>query len=144
MLIYVAMMRAQIERIEIVRDLICYCFGYSEDDIHQDYQENGKSTIMEKIQMEKKFGNCQCATKNPKGIWCIGDVHQVVAKLKGKPALNVISWECDYRKMLKMRTENRSNDIFTLDQNLDPLKQRFNTDSSLIRFIALLSPTCPL
>ena len=68
MLIYVAMMRAQIERIEIVRDLICYCFGYSEDDIHQDYQENGKSTIMEKIQMEKKFGNCQCATKNPKGI----------------------------------------------------------------------------
>jgi len=50
-----------------VKDLICYCFGYSAEDIHQDYLRNGKSTIMEKIQMEKKFGNCRCATKNPKG-----------------------------------------------------------------------------
>ena len=55
------------ERIEPMKDLICYCFEYSEEDIHHDYLENGKSTIMEKIQMEKKFGNCQCATKNPKG-----------------------------------------------------------------------------
>jgi len=55
------------ERIEIVEDLICYCFRYSVDDILQDYQINGKSTIMEKIQREKKTGNCQCAVKNPKG-----------------------------------------------------------------------------
>jgi len=51
----------------MVKDLICYCFGHSTDDIQQDYLENGKSTIMEKIQMEKKFGNCRCAIKNPKG-----------------------------------------------------------------------------
>jgi len=50
-----------------VNDLICYCFRYSVDDINNDYLENGKSTIMKKIQMEKRFGNCQCATKNPKG-----------------------------------------------------------------------------
>jgi hypothetical protein len=50
-----------------VNDLICYCFGYSVDDIQKDYQDNGKSTIMEKIQTEKKFGNCQCGIKNPKG-----------------------------------------------------------------------------
>lgn len=48
-------------------ELICYCFDYSVDDIEQDYLENGKSTIMEKIQMEKKFGNCRCTIKNPKG-----------------------------------------------------------------------------
>jgi hypothetical protein len=48
-------------------ELVCYCFGYSEEDIREDYLKNGKSMIMEKIQMEKKFGNCQCATKNPKG-----------------------------------------------------------------------------
>ena len=36
----------------IVKDLICYCFEYSVDDIHQDYMENGKSTITEKIQRE--------------------------------------------------------------------------------------------
>jgi hypothetical protein len=50
-----------------VNDLICFCFGYSVDDIQKDYQDNGKSTIMEKIQEEKKFGNCQCGIKNPKG-----------------------------------------------------------------------------
>ncbi len=66
MLIYAAMMSMKIERIEIVGDLICYCFGYSENDIQKDYMENGKSTILEKIQMEKKLGSCQCATKNPK------------------------------------------------------------------------------
>ena len=51
----------------VVKGLICYCFEYTAADIKQDYLENGKSTIMEKIQMEKKFGNCQCAIKNPKG-----------------------------------------------------------------------------
>jgi len=48
-------------------DLICYCFNYSADDIKQDYLFNCRSTIMEKIKMEKKFGNCQCTVKNPKG-----------------------------------------------------------------------------
>jgi hypothetical protein len=54
-------------RTRIVNDLICYCFGYSVDDIQKDYLDNAKSTIMEKIQTEKKFGNCQCTIKNPKG-----------------------------------------------------------------------------
>jgi len=48
-------------------DFVCYCFEYSENDIRQDYLKNGKSMILEKIQTEKRFGNCQCATKNPKG-----------------------------------------------------------------------------
>jgi len=47
-----------------VAELVCYCFEYSGDDIRRDYLENGKSTIMEKIQMEKKLGDCQCAAKN--------------------------------------------------------------------------------
>ena len=64
---FVATMEYQIEGKGIVKDLICYCFDYSVDDIKQDYLEHRKSTIMEKIQMEKKFGRCQCATRNPKG-----------------------------------------------------------------------------
>lgn len=60
-------MKTQIERNNILEDLISYCFGYSADDIQKDFLKNGKSTIIEKIQVEKKFGNCQCATKNPKG-----------------------------------------------------------------------------
>jgi len=43
-----------------------------------------------------------------------------------------------------MTTENHSNNIITLDKTLDPLKERFNAESSKIRFMALLSPTCPL
>jgi len=48
-------------------NLICYCFEYSVEDIKQDYIKNGRSLIVGRISAEKKFGNCQCATKNPKG-----------------------------------------------------------------------------
>jgi hypothetical protein len=49
------------------KEFICYCFEYTAEDIRRDYLKNGRSTIMEKIQVEKKFGNCQCSVKNPKG-----------------------------------------------------------------------------
>ena len=48
-------------------DLICYCFGYTADDIRRDYATHGYSTLLEKIKTEKKSGKCQCAAKNPKG-----------------------------------------------------------------------------
>jgi hypothetical protein len=48
-------------------EVVCYCFGYTADDIRQDHETHGHSTILEKIKLEKKFGNCQCAVKNPKG-----------------------------------------------------------------------------
>ena len=50
-----------------MRELVCYCFEYSQKDIEDDLRKNGRSLIMEKIQTEKKLGNCQCAAKNPKG-----------------------------------------------------------------------------
>jgi len=40
---------------------VCYCFGYSADDITKDVLENkGRSLIMEKIMAEKKSGGCSC------------------------------------------------------------------------------------
>ena len=48
-------------------DLACYCFEYTKEDVKQDYKNNGRSLIIEKSMEEKKFGRCQCATKNPKG-----------------------------------------------------------------------------
>lgn len=48
-------------------NLICYCFNFTDDDIELDIDNNGKSTILEKILAEKRLGNCQCAVKNPKG-----------------------------------------------------------------------------
>lgn len=49
------------------RELICYCFGYTAEDIRRDVATHGHSTILEKITAEKRQGNCQCATRNPAG-----------------------------------------------------------------------------
>jgi len=47
---------------------ICYCFGYSEEDIVRDVRENnGTSLIMERILSEKKQGACNCTVKHPLG-----------------------------------------------------------------------------
>jgi copper chaperone CopZ len=48
-------------------DLVCYCFGYTVNDIEQDFIKNERSLIIEKIAAEKKAGGCDCAKKNPKG-----------------------------------------------------------------------------
>jgi len=50
-----------------VEDLVCYCFGFTKQDIEQDLVENGRSLIMEKIMTEKKTGDCDCKNLNPKG-----------------------------------------------------------------------------
>jgi hypothetical protein len=39
---------------------------------------------------------------------------------------------------------NPQTNIVNLDKSLDPLKDQFNSYKDKIRFIALLSPTCPL
>jgi hypothetical protein len=50
-----------------MNDPVCYCFGYTAEDIRKDLEENGRSTIMEKIMAEKKLGRCNCANTNPAG-----------------------------------------------------------------------------
>jgi len=49
------------------KQLVCYCFGYSADDIKEDFLKHGRSQIMERIADEKKGGGCNCGEKNPKG-----------------------------------------------------------------------------
>jgi hypothetical protein len=50
------------------KKLICYCFGYSEEDIVRDVLENkGCSSILERIRYEKKKGSCRCGTTHPLG-----------------------------------------------------------------------------
>lgn len=51
----------------MVKDLICYCFNYTESDIEADILENRTSTIEERIRALKKAGACECTTKNPSG-----------------------------------------------------------------------------
>ncbi len=56
------------EKIEFKNnDLVCYCFQYTKKQIENDFIDNGESTILKKIALEKKNGRCDCDTKNPKG-----------------------------------------------------------------------------
>ena len=51
-----------------MNEKICYCFNYTKKDIIEDYQKkNGESTILLRVQEEKKKGKCQSHIKNPKG-----------------------------------------------------------------------------
>jgi hypothetical protein len=47
-------------------DLVCYCFGFTRNDIEEDYIRTGQSAILAKIVSAKKSGGCDCANKNPK------------------------------------------------------------------------------
>jgi len=50
------------------KKLICYCFGYSEEDIIRDVRENnGTSSILDRILGEKKKGTCNCKSNHPEG-----------------------------------------------------------------------------
>ena len=50
------------------KNLICYCFRYSEDDIVRDVLEhNGASSILDRIRSEKKKGSCNCHNNHPEG-----------------------------------------------------------------------------
>ncbi|MBU0483499.1 MAG: hypothetical protein KKB30_03160 [Proteobacteria bacterium] len=49
------------------KGLICYCFGYTTEDIKQDFLANGRSLIMARIIDDKKNEKCHCESTNPKG-----------------------------------------------------------------------------
>jgi hypothetical protein len=57
---------------------VCYCFGFTRQDIWDEIRQEGKSTIAEQIKAEVKAGNCACEVKNPSGRCCLGDIARVV------------------------------------------------------------------
>ena len=63
---------------------VCYCFGVTRQDIADEVQRTGKSTIAERIKAEVKAGNCACEVKNPSGKCCLGDVVRAVQLAVGK------------------------------------------------------------
>jgi hypothetical protein len=53
---------------------VCYCFGFTRKDIHDEIVKTGHSTVAERITAEVRAGNCACEVKNPSGNCCLGDV----------------------------------------------------------------------
>ncbi len=52
---------------------ICYCFGFTRQDIWDEIRSTGESTVAERIKAEVEAGHCACEVKNPSGKCCLGD-----------------------------------------------------------------------
>ena len=55
---------------------ICYCFGFTRQDIWDEIGSTRKSTLAERIKAEVEAGHCACEVKNPSGKCCLGEVTQ--------------------------------------------------------------------
>src|SRR5882672_10255497 len=53
---------------------ICYCFGFTRQDIWDEIGSKGESTVAERIKEEVEADRCACEMKNPSGKCCLGDV----------------------------------------------------------------------
>jgi hypothetical protein len=54
--------------------LVCYCFGFTRQDIWDEIRSTGKSTVATRITAEVEAGRCACEVKNPSGKCCLGEV----------------------------------------------------------------------
>lgn len=57
---------------------LCYCFGFSRDDVRRQVAERGESDIPARIAAEIRAGRCACEVKNPSGVCCLGEVNRAV------------------------------------------------------------------
>jgi hypothetical protein len=53
---------------------VCYCFGFTRQEIWDEIRSTGKSGMAERIAAEVEAGRCACEVKNPTGKCCLGDV----------------------------------------------------------------------
>ncbi|SRR5258707_11334108 len=63
---------------------ICYCFGFTRQDIWDEIRRTGKSTVGQRITAEVRAGNCACEVKNPSGKCCLGDVARTARDTLGR------------------------------------------------------------
>ncbi len=61
---------------------LCYCFGYSREDIRRDIKSTGSTSIVEEIKAEVQGGFCACEVKNPSGACCLGDITRAIQESK--------------------------------------------------------------
>ncbi len=64
---------------------VCYCFNHTVEEIFDEIQRTGKSTVMDDIRAHMKKGGCSCETKNPQGSCCMGTVEYFVKEAFSQP-----------------------------------------------------------
>jgi hypothetical protein len=58
---------------------VCYCFGFTAEQLVQDVIAEGRSTIRAYIESQVRTGKCRCELTNPAGRCCLGQVQRVIA-----------------------------------------------------------------
>lgn len=57
---------------------VCYCFDHSVEEIYEELERTGKSTVVADIRKRIAAEGCSCETQNPQGACCLGTVEGVV------------------------------------------------------------------
>ena len=61
-----------------IKDMVCYCFQHTKQNIKDDYLTHGKSTIEMDVRQKVKEKLCTCEESNPTGKCCLGDIRHVI------------------------------------------------------------------
>ena len=57
---------------------VCYCFHHTVEEIFEEVQKMGKSTVIDDIKLHMKDKKCSCETNNPMGSCCLETVRSYV------------------------------------------------------------------
>ncbi|MEE8201543.1 MAG: hypothetical protein V3R29_10290 [Candidatus Acidoferrales bacterium] len=76
--------------------LVCYCFGITRQDIRDELERTGKSSVAQRIKAEVQAANCACEMKNPSGKCCLGTVTRAVQQAFQSIAAPTITKEPTY------------------------------------------------
>lgn len=60
---------------------LCYCFGFSEQDVREEIKAKGHTSIPQRISALIKERMCACEERNPSGACCLGEVTKAVKRL---------------------------------------------------------------
>jgi hypothetical protein len=77
---------------------VCYCFGFTRSDVRAEIERTGDSSIPDRIKAEMHTSGCACATKNPSGACCLGEVRKVIADEKVRLATTQASHPATARR----------------------------------------------
>jgi hypothetical protein len=63
---------------------VCYCFGWTREQIDDEIHRTGKSLAVEDIANKIKTTGCDCQRNNPSGVCCLNDVKNYIAKAQDR------------------------------------------------------------
>ena len=61
---------------------LCYCFGFNENHIRDEFDRTGSTSIVEKVSRLIREGLCACEARNPSGVCCLGELNKAANRLR--------------------------------------------------------------